>query len=114
MRVELSSINIFACYLIIKLLFIIFYKIVRSTQTANLLNSYRMRLADFDYVLPPEQIAQRPLETRDASRMLLVDRDSGAAQDRMFLELPGLLRSDELIVLNNARVIPARLLGRRV
>jgi S-adenosylmethionine:tRNA ribosyltransferase-isomerase len=97
-----------------------FYKIVSSTQellqvaNSDLLHSYRMRLVDFDYVLPPEQIAQRPLETRDASRMLLVDRDSGADQDRMFLELPGLLRSDELIVLNNARVIPARLLGRRV
>jgi len=73
-----------------------------------------MRLSEFDYVLPREQIAQRPLKSRDASRMLLLDRFSGANEDRHFSDLPELLRGDELIVVNNARVIPARLLGRRV
>jgi len=70
-------------------------------------------LAELDYDLPPERIAQRPLEERDASRMMLLDRRTGAWEDRTFREFPSLLRGDELIVANNARVIPARLLGRR-
>jgi S-adenosylmethionine:tRNA ribosyltransferase-isomerase len=75
-----------------------------------------MQLSEFDYVLPAEQIAQYPLKSRDASRMLVLDRASasGSDEDRFFADLPGLLRGDELIVVNNARVIPARLLGRRV
>lgn len=73
-----------------------------------------MNVNEFDYELPPEQIAQRPLETRDASRMLLLDRATGAWEDRRFRELPDLLRGDELIVVNNTRVLPARLFGRRV
>lgn len=72
-----------------------------------------MNIADFDYDLPASQIAQRPLETRDASRLLLLDRASGAWQDGSFRELPDLLRGDELIVVNNTRVLPARLFGRR-
>jgi S-adenosylmethionine:tRNA ribosyltransferase-isomerase len=73
-----------------------------------------MLISDFDYLLPAEQIAQRPLEARDASRMLVLPRDSGESEDRKFAELPSLLRGDELVVINNARVIPARLFGRRV
>ena len=73
-----------------------------------------MLLSDFDFLLPPEQIAQRPLASRDASRMLLLDRQSGQHADDAFAEFPSLLRGDELIVVNNARVIPARLLGRRI
>jgi S-adenosylmethionine:tRNA ribosyltransferase-isomerase len=72
-----------------------------------------MKLAELDYSLPPERIAQYPLEERDASRMLLLDRRTGAWEDRQFRELPDLLRGDELIVLNNARVLPARLFGHR-
>jgi S-adenosylmethionine:tRNA ribosyltransferase-isomerase len=72
-----------------------------------------MKLSDFDYVLPAGQIAQRPLESRDASRILLVDRAAASDEDHMFRDFPGLLRGNELIVVNNARVIPARLLGRR-
>jgi S-adenosylmethionine:tRNA ribosyltransferase-isomerase len=72
-----------------------------------------MNVSDFDYALPPERIAQRPLADRDASRMLLLERNTGGWEDRQFRELPDLLRGDELIVLNNARVIPARLFGRR-
>jgi len=72
-----------------------------------------MNVSDFDYDLPPEQIAQRPLDERDASRLLLLDRASGAWDDRTFRELPDLLRGDELIVVNNTRVLPARLFGRR-
>jgi S-adenosylmethionine:tRNA ribosyltransferase-isomerase len=73
----------------------------------------RMNLSEFDYELPQERIAQRPLAERDASRMLLLDRVSGAWEDRQFRELPALLRGNELIVVNNARVLPARLFGRR-
>jgi S-adenosylmethionine:tRNA ribosyltransferase-isomerase len=72
-----------------------------------------MRLDELDYHLPREQIAQRPLDRREASRLLLLDRPSGVAEDRQFVELPDLLRGNELLVFNNARVIPARLFGRR-
>jgi S-adenosylmethionine:tRNA ribosyltransferase-isomerase len=72
-----------------------------------------MKLSDFDYLLPAGQIAQRPLQSRDASRMLLVERSANSVEDRMFRDFPSLLRGDELLVVNNARVIPARLLGRR-
>src|SRR5215472_4604113 len=72
-----------------------------------------MRLENLDYQLPPEQIAQGPLERRDASRLLLLNRASGTFEDRRFRELPDLLAGNELLVLNNARVIPARLFGRR-
>jgi S-adenosylmethionine:tRNA ribosyltransferase-isomerase len=74
----------------------------------------QVRLSELDYELPAERIAQRPLEERDASRMLLLDRRTGSWEDRGFREFPALLRGDELLVVNNTRVIPARLLGRRV
>ncbi|MBZ5659813.1 MAG: tRNA preQ1(34) S-adenosylmethionine ribosyltransferase-isomerase QueA [Acidobacteriia bacterium] len=73
-----------------------------------------MRLSDFDFHLPPERIAQRPLAQRDASRMLLLDRASQTWEDALFSSFPVRLRGDELIVVNNARVIPARLFGRRL
>ncbi len=72
-----------------------------------------VRIEDFDYHLPKEQIAQRPLAERAASRMLLLDRASGATADSEFGRLPVLLNGDELLVFNNARVIPARLFGKR-
>jgi len=72
-----------------------------------------MRVIDLDYELPPELVAQRPLPERDASRMLLLDRQNGGWQDHKFSELPELLRGDELFVFNNTRVLPARLFGRR-
>jgi len=72
-----------------------------------------MKLFDFDYVLPRELIAQQPLEQRDASRLLLVARSRQRPEDRLFRDLPEILRGDELLVVNNARVIPARLFGRR-
>ena len=72
-----------------------------------------MRVDAFDYRLPDELIAQHPAALREASRMMLLDRQSGAWEDRVFAELPELLRGDELLVLNNARVLPARLFGKR-
>ena len=72
-----------------------------------------MRLEELDYVLPQELIAQKPLERRDASRMLLLDRLSSRYEDAVFGDLPLLLKGDELLIYNNARVIPARLFGKR-
>jgi S-adenosylmethionine:tRNA ribosyltransferase-isomerase len=72
-----------------------------------------MHLSDFDYELPPERIAQRPAAERDASRMMVLDRSGRTLQDLAFRELPDILRGDELMVVNDARVIPARLYGRR-
>ena len=71
-----------------------------------------MRLSEFDYELPPERIAQQPLAERDASRLLHLDRATGALEDRQFRELPELLRPGDLLVANESRVFPARLLGR--
>jgi S-adenosylmethionine:tRNA ribosyltransferase-isomerase len=71
-----------------------------------------MRVADFDFDLPPELIAQFPPETRGASRLLHVDA-AGACHDRLFGDLPGLLRPDDLLVLNDTRVIKARLYGQK-
>ncbi|MFZ0921426.1 MAG: S-adenosylmethionine:tRNA ribosyltransferase-isomerase, partial [Candidatus Acidiferrales bacterium] len=72
-----------------------------------------MNVSEFDYELPAERIAQRPLEDRDASRMLVMARTTGSLEDRMFRGFEELLRGDELIVVNNVRVLPARLWGRR-
>ena len=72
-----------------------------------------MLVSDFDYPLPAELIAQQPLEDRAASRMLLLNRAGGEYVDRSFRELPQLLRPSDLVVLNNTRVFPARLFGRR-
>src|ERR1700693_1261506 len=73
-----------------------------------------MRVDDFDYELPGERIAQHTAEKRDESRILVVDRASGAFRDDEFRALPELLRGDELVVFNNVRVIPARLYGHRL
>ncbi|MGA2145770.1 MAG: tRNA preQ1(34) S-adenosylmethionine ribosyltransferase-isomerase QueA [Bryobacteraceae bacterium] len=70
-------------------------------------------LAEFDYDLPDEQIAQEPLEDRAASRMLVVDRASGRWQDRAFRDLPEFLGPGDCLVLNDSRVFPARLYGHR-
>jgi S-adenosylmethionine:tRNA ribosyltransferase-isomerase len=73
-----------------------------------------VRLSDFDYPLPDELIAREPLAERDASRMLVLPRVEGAASHRLFRELPELLRAGDLLVLNDAKVIRARLRGRKV
>ncbi len=72
-----------------------------------------MRLSDFDYELPPERIAQYPADRRDASRLLELDRRSGAVTHRHFPEIVELLAPGDVLVLNDTRVIPARLIGRR-
>jgi S-adenosylmethionine:tRNA ribosyltransferase-isomerase len=67
-----------------------------------------LRLSDLDYELPDELIAQTPAEPRDASRLLVARRDTGALEDRAFSELPGLLRAGDVLVRNDTRVFPAR------
>src|ERR1700722_18217063 len=71
-----------------------------------------MRLADFDFDLPRERIADRPAEPRDAARLLVVPAVGGRA-DRHIGDLPELLRPGDLLVGNDTEVIPARLVGRR-
>ena len=73
----------------------------------------RHRIDDYDYVLPHELIAQEPLLDRSGSRLMTLDRTSGAVAHRMFRDLPSLLNPGDLLVVNNSRVIPARLLGHR-
>jgi S-adenosylmethionine:tRNA ribosyltransferase-isomerase len=72
-----------------------------------------MKITDFDYELPGELIAQTPLEERDASRMLVLDRGRQEWVDSSFKEFPHYLRTNDVVVINNSRVIPARLLGQR-
>ena len=72
-----------------------------------------MLVSDFHYDLPPESIAQEPLADRASSRLLHVLREKETWQDRSFRDFPDLLRPDDLLVLNNTRVFPARLFGHR-
>ena len=70
-------------------------------------------LADFDYVLPPEQIAQHPLPERDGARLLVLERKGSALAHRSIRDLPALLEPGDLLVVNATRVLPARLRGRK-
>jgi len=72
-----------------------------------------LRVADFDFHLPPELIAQQPPIQRGQSRMLAVDRSTGALRDGLFADFPSLLQPGDLLVLNDSRVIPARLYAQR-
>lgn len=71
-----------------------------------------MDLADLDYELPPSAIAQAPAEPRDASRLLVIDRARRRLADRVFAELPWLLRPGDCLVVNDSRVLPARVFAR--
>ena len=73
-----------------------------------------MQLSDFDYHLPPERIAQIPIEPRDAARMLVMRRASGDIEHRHFRDLPAYLNPGDVLVLNQTRVIPARLPAQKV
>jgi S-adenosylmethionine:tRNA ribosyltransferase-isomerase len=72
-----------------------------------------MRTADFSYDLPEELIAQEPLPERRQSRLLCVDIETGSLEDRFFVELPSLLAAGDLLVFNDTRVVPARLVGHK-
>lgn len=72
-----------------------------------------MKTSDFYFDLPPELIAQTPLERRDASRLLALDKTTGETRHLHFYDLPSLLRCGDCLVLNDSRVLPARLIGKR-
>ncbi len=72
-----------------------------------------MLVSEFDYRLPPELIAQEPLADRAASRMLVLDRASGTWEDRMFRDFPSSIQPGDCLILNDSRVFPSRLFGRR-
>jgi len=72
-----------------------------------------MKLKDFWYDLPEELIAQSPAEKRDMSRLLVLDRSTGSIEHRLFKDLPGYLAAGDCLVINNTRVLPARLLGEK-
>jgi len=74
--------------------------------------SEELRTADFDYELPPELIAQYPVEKRDASRLMVIHRRSGSIEHRRFSDLPEYFSAGDILVLNNTRVFPARLTGK--
>ena len=72
-----------------------------------------MQTADFDYHLPPEYIAQTPIEPRHASRLLVLRRSSATLEDSHFCQLPNFLNPGDLLVINQTKVIPARLHARK-
>jgi S-adenosylmethionine:tRNA ribosyltransferase-isomerase len=72
-----------------------------------------MQVSDFDYTLPPERIAQQPVEPRDASRLMILDGATGVIDHRRFHDLPAYLRPGDVLVANDTRVIPARLYARK-
>ncbi|KXS40053.1 MAG: S-adenosylmethionine:tRNA ribosyltransferase-isomerase, partial [Candidatus Frackibacter sp. T328-2] len=76
-----------------------------------MMEELRMKVADFDYHLPEELIAQEPMNPRDESRLMIVDRNSDEIEERVFKEIIDFFESGDTIVLNNTKVIPARLYG---
>ena len=73
-----------------------------------------MKTHDFWYDLPEELIAQTPIQQRDTSRLMTVERDTGKTEHHHFYELPDFLNPGDCLILNDSRVLPARLLGQRL
>ncbi len=76
-------------------------------------SSHDLLLSDYNYHLPPEFIAQEPAEPRDTCRLMVINRDSGRVEHRIFYDILDYLKEGDLLVINDTRVIPARLFGRR-
>ena len=72
-----------------------------------------MKVSDFNYDLPEELIAQEPVSDRQMSRLLVLDRNSGSMEHRIFKDILEYINEGDCLVLNDTRVIPARLLGKR-
>ena len=72
-----------------------------------------MKTTEFDYALPPELIAQEPADPRDSARLMVLDRETGSIEHRQFGDITSFLKPGDLLVLNNTRVIPARLFARK-
>lgn len=79
----------------------------------NILPDTHLTLSDFSYDLPQEQIAQTPMTPRDASRLLVMDRKTGALEHRIFRDIAEYIRPQDVLVINDTKVIPARIVGRR-
>ena len=94
---------------------VIFARLLATLKAVSMPDAAHPTLVhDYDFDLPPELIAQTPPPERSGARMLTLDRASGALKDRLFIDLPGLLQPGDLLVLNNTRVLPARLFARRL
>jgi S-adenosylmethionine:tRNA ribosyltransferase-isomerase len=89
------------------------FAVAPPTRIASRLSS-GLLTSDYDFVLPPELVAQAPLARRDASRLMVLDRASGTIAHRTFADLPDLLAPNDLLVVNRSKVVKARLLGTRV
>src|SRR5437762_3545851 len=85
----------------------------RAALASRFRRATHMRTDDFDYDLPPQLIAQEPCTERDQSRLLVFRRSSNSIEHHVFRDLPELLNPNDLLVLNDTRVVPARLLGKR-
>ena len=72
-----------------------------------------MRLNDFDYCLPKNLIAQKPISPRDHSRLLVLDKESGEIEHKYFYNIIDYLEKGDVLVLNNSKVFPARLIGNK-
>ena len=72
-----------------------------------------MKTSDFSYDLPDHLIAQTPAQPRDAARMMVIHRDTGLHEDKIFRDIPDYLRPGDVMVINHTKVIPARLLGEK-
>ena len=72
-----------------------------------------MKTSDFDYNLPENLIAQTPLEKRDESRLMILDKESGESEDKHFKDIIEYLHKGDVLVLNDTKVIPARLIGEK-
>jgi S-adenosylmethionine:tRNA ribosyltransferase-isomerase len=88
------------------------HRLLRPLDRLHDLNTHD-RLGDYDYALPPELIAQQPLPARSASRLLRLARTGGAPRDLRMADLPGELAPGDLLVFNDTRVVPARVMGRK-
>ncbi len=73
-----------------------------------------MNISDFDFDLPEEYISQTPVEPRDASRLMVLDRSRGGIEHTHFFDLPRFLRPGDVLVLNETRVLPARLFASKI
>ena len=72
-----------------------------------------MKVKDFDFELPEERIAQTPLENREASKLMIVDRETGAVTHQRFSDISAYIHPGDCLVLNNTKVLPARLFGEK-
>lgn len=87
--------------------------LIRQVIGKNGIIRRHMQLSDFDYTLPPERVAQTPVEPRDHSRLLHLDRASGRVAHRHFYDLPELLHTGDVLVINDTKVLPVRLFGEK-